>query len=1062
MKRHSSMNLEELIPYYPDIDADMFSEEIARKYEFLSTDDDDEAFFVYQRNVARFLSPHTVYDSLLLFHAMGTGKSSSALATVYACKNEDVGVKRVIVLANGKVQLSNFKNEIMSRLPFLTEKYPRVDPNTIFRKEGFVFDTYRMFAKKLDGKSTDVLRDVYDDSIFVCDEVHNLTTSSKAYSTAPNVMTNTKAYQLIHNLFHLLRRRKVLCLTGTPIRDQPQEIARALNLALPLSQQLPLDDAFLTMYMDVVHTVSVMGDVELTEYTMKPSMIDDFQRKVKGYVSYLKQSIPDNITVSYVTNVNVTVPLLDHFRVFALPMQEPQNTSYLEQFMRDLASHGGDDDDGEENEAGEEGGNDDDEEDEGGHVHTPSLAYTHARQAALMVFPQGDDSSEYVRAVYETSTKDVTKTTTMIRSFAWTPAMRRLFPSKVSFDEKIRVVGMYSCIYANIIREIVMNPTHLVYIYAFLKARSGVYILVSLLTQYFDFDIVRTLDDLEKPATHRRRVLILNHDFLSEQHLRRAIDAFNRDENAMAASIQVVIGTKQTKEGITLKNIQQIHILQPEWNYADISQAIGRGVRVNSHTALLRRGQTVQVRIFQYVTLPTLDGEIDTSLSIDLEQYRRSEIKDKNIKVIERQLMIASWDCTFNKAQNTGVVDGSRECEYMECQYTCRGERPSSSARDYSTYRMYFAKGATRRIQKHLQELFSRQNVYSRRDIHEVMAGVERGVIDDVIDDAQGTPNMMTNPISSPCTLRHDGDMVWTVTDVNQRGPLDMTYSLKPVYDMSTPSTYFARACMALYGRHLPNIITRAMTMFYADQQEHAMTIITRAPLPLQETILETIILDHVQRPATRPFYDAIMTHYTAQDRLRYTPPVYTSTILDVPRRLDTSRDDMAWTTVATPILTDTATLDEDSDAFREKYITGNEYKYYGILEVGATQTVFKIRDVHDVETILGTNKSKKNRGEVCGHTFSKKKNGLIGIIWALGWRTTHDDDEDLDEMDVMRTYVGGQPSLLSFLGVDVSSMSGGEVATLYVLLHKKIPELCGVARSRLEELDLVHVKRVS
>jgi hypothetical protein len=118
---------------------------------------------------------------------------------------------------------------------------------------------------------------------------------------------------------------------------------------------------------------------------------------------------------------------------------------------------------------------------------------------------------------------------------------------------------------------------------------------------------------------------------------------------------------------------------------------------------------------------------------------------------------------------------------------------------------------------------------------------------------------------------------------------------------------------------------------------------------------------------------------------------------------------------------------------------------------------VFKIRDVHDVETILGTNKSKKNRGEVCGHTFSKKKNGLIGIIRALGWRTTSDEN-----LEVMRTYVGGQPSLLSFLGVTMSSMSGDEVATLYVLLHKKIPELCGVARSRLEELDLVHVKRVS
>jgi superfamily II DNA or RNA helicase len=1060
------MDIESFLPYYPDLDSQLFFQELMKKHEFRVERNDDETFFEYQRNIARFLSPYTTYDSLLLFHYMGTGKSSSALATVYMNK-EVHALNRTIVLANGKVQLSNFKSEVFARLPHLTETYKNLDHSTILRKEGFVFDTYRMFAKRLEGKSEATLMSLFNGSLFIFDEVHNLTTSSKSYSHG-TAMTNTKAYQHLHHLIHMLPTKKVLCLTGTPIRDQPHEITKVLNLVLPSDKQLPTGDDFTQLYLRPVRTVNVMGDVELIEYDMKPDMIEDFQDKIHGRVSYIKQSLPRDVRVEYMVNTEVNITLLEHFRVFALPLREPQNTMYLEQFMKDLASPStavGDEDD---EDAGHDGG--DEEKDEEGEGEdevvgfTPSLAYSRARQAALMSFPT-HNVSDYIRVVYEKSKKDVTKSVKYIQSLAWTPTMRQYFPSNLSLDDKIRLVERYSAIYAHIIRQIIFNPTHLIYIYAFLKAKSGVYVLVSLLTQYFDFDIVRSVDDTPPAASHRRRLLLLNHDFMSEQQLRRLIDVFNEDTNATAQNIQVVIGTKQTKEGITLKNIRQIHVIQPEWNYADISQAIGRGVRVNSHRALLEKVKNVHVQIYQYVTIPTVDGQLEGEYSIDLEQYRRSEIKDKNMKVIERQIMISSWDCHLNKERNTGIMDGSRECEYTACEYTCLGGVNEKDTRDvdYSTYNAYYAGDARRRIANQLQELFSRRGMYTIHELKDILSDSNTALLDDVINDLQVLPYGMKNMLSSPCSLRRNGDAVFTVLEVDQHTALDMSYSLTPVFDMSDPR-HFGAVVKSMYTQRFPSLVINAANLFYAGEKDRSLSLLLQSPVDLQEVFLETLLLDHVSRPAPRLFYTFVIDHYRGQRRLESTDHVYTSTLLPITRMLNTRDQPLQWVTMVAAQGEvggggghDEGGDPELQDDFIRKYITENPYKYYGILEVGATRTTFKIRDVHDIATILGSNKSKINRGEVCGNTFSKKKNGLIRIAWALGWRFRGESNDET--FDAMKKNVSSNTALLRALGI--TEVMDTDVLSLSTLMRMKIPEICGAVRQRFSELDLLYEKRV-
>jgi hypothetical protein len=91
-------------------------------------------------------------------------------------------------------------------------------------------------------------------------------------------------------------------------------------------------------------------------------------------------------------------------------------------------------------------------------------------------------------------------------------------------------------------------------------------------------------------------------------------------------------------------NIQQIHILTPSWNFADVSQAIARGLRKNSHTALLQEGmEDITVRVFLHTALlhPAEDLTPEEKketlfLSIDFQRYARSEIKDRNARLMYR------------------------------------------------------------------------------------------------------------------------------------------------------------------------------------------------------------------------------------------------------------------------------------------------------------------------------------------------------------------------------------------------------------------------------------------
>lgn len=78
----------------------------------------------------------------------------------------------------------------------------------------------------------------------------------------------------------------------------------------------------------------------------------------------------------------------------------------------------------------------------------------------------------------------------------------------------------------------------------------------------------------------------------------RIVELFNSPENARGKFINLIITTKVTSEGVTLRNGRHIHIMEPYWNMTLIHQLVHRMMRVDSHQDLPPEDRVVDTYIY--------------------------------------------------------------------------------------------------------------------------------------------------------------------------------------------------------------------------------------------------------------------------------------------------------------------------------------------------------------------------------------------------------------------------------------------------------------------------------
>lgn len=667
------MDILNYFPSYPSIHDETFYQEIFEKKEFHDLSDSENLSNVYTNHqlfVARFLSPWTRdnYHSLLLIHDTGTGKSASVAAVLNGLKKFDNNIK-MLYLTNNETLESNFKKELLKRCPYLQERRKNYDrpEKSFFKSEQIFFNTFSSFANEISKMSSKyIILKKYINYFIVLDEAHHLVSES------------LNVYRTIYDFLQLIPEKRLCVMTATPMRDNLLEAVYLLNLVLPPEKNLPTEDTFVKKFFKTENNKNLekFSVEKLENFDWKNAQVrNEFLDTIKGYVSVFRQK-SDNVKIVFQGNVIAPMVYVPVFQNYFDPFQQDAYMKAFSTDVKDPSELGGDID---------------------GQNEKYSNFYSNSVQASLMVFPNGS-----------WGTKNTSKYFVNNDRFSIDFSKESGISRHLSPQENLKQVKKYSVIYYNVISALLdpENQNKCFYVYCEKINGSGILRLINLLVQYFSFSLVNS-ESLDWNSK-RNRCIFLNEKEGVKVNIMKQLDIFNDPRNRFGEYVRVIFGTDKTREGITLKNIQKIHVLTPGWNFGKKNQALGRGIRLYSHRDL----ENPEVDIYLHCSIAK---QQPLYRSVNYLQYLRSEIKEKNIFLFSYAFLISAIDCQINKYNNVKhAEDYSSDCFFKPCQYHCRGiTKQNVKHLDQGNFNTFYYSDEIPKVVNHILEWIRQDHVYT-------------------------------------------------------------------------------------------------------------------------------------------------------------------------------------------------------------------------------------------------------------------------------------------------------------------------------------------------------------
>ena len=163
--------------------------------------------------------------------------------------------------------------------------------------------------------------------------------------------------------------------------------------------------------------------------------------------------------------------------------------------------------------------------------------------------------------------------------------------------------------------------------------------IIKLYLKFFGF---KNFNDQSSKDNYRYTEYLGNIDMETREKNRKI---FNKKDNMYGKIIKIIFISPAGSEGISLKNIRQVHVLEPFWNEVRITQLIGRAVRQCSHADLPIEDRIVY--IFRYISTRKNNNE-----TTDQEIFNLSNKKQILIDSFLNIIKEVAVDCELFKNHN--------------------------------------------------------------------------------------------------------------------------------------------------------------------------------------------------------------------------------------------------------------------------------------------------------------------------------------------------------------------------------------------------------------------------
>ncbi|KAG0201747.1 hypothetical protein BGX28_005522 [Mortierella sp. GBA30] len=217
--------------YYP-IDKEL-QEKIVCKLEFNDLYN-VEGLYRHQEFVRRYLSPHTPYKGLLIFHSLGSGKSLICISVAVDHYLHDG--KRCLLVTKGSSGRENFKREIehyYEMAKFSAKNYPDDKGTKIHPREYnkiFVLNHYMALHNTVCVMTDRDVEREFSNMILVFDEIHNIRKLKSTIPTGDDEEEQLHVYDSLERIVRLAKNTKVMLATATPMTNDIGQLNSTIDL----------------------------------------------------------------------------------------------------------------------------------------------------------------------------------------------------------------------------------------------------------------------------------------------------------------------------------------------------------------------------------------------------------------------------------------------------------------------------------------------------------------------------------------------------------------------------------------------------------------------------------------------------------------------------------------------------------------------------------------------------------------------------------------------------------------------------------------------------------------
>lgn len=607
-----------------------------------------------QNFVAYYLSSRMLNRSMVLYHEVGVGKTCSAITlaeallaetpveqTMFAGSSSDSPLlnkderkslleklKAPIWVVSPKTLRKSFMEQIVSAsklmdkellfsqctadtYSYLIPNRSQMDMDTIQKKivaivkSRYVFITYEQLKSiivKLE--SIGKLSQVFQNKLLIVDEAHNL-----------RIGNNTK--KLTEPLIKLLEkgiRNRLLLMTATPLYNDANEIMWLLSLCTANDKRNILDPRNLPLLFDTNHQ-KITASFKLLE-----QLAQEYISYVRGenpftFATRLSPSVSNISIITKVPNKNingVTIPddkWIENISDGLVPTQisEEQKT-----YIRNNPIHIAKDD---------------------------STTLTELLQAGNAIFPTITNGLETgkEKGLYACFT-EVEAMPLQLKHAEWCNK-----PKNQPFRGEN--LNKYAPKIATILNQI-EKSTGIIIIYTQFIWNGIVPLAIALeCAGYSRVGGQAICKDAKGRQKHQGSYAILcGKDTIMMNSQETILNTVNSLNNKDGSKIKVLLLSRVASEGLTFKNVREVHILDPWYHLNLMQQITGRAIRTCSHTMLELEDRNVTVFLHAL-----FDNEKET---VDLHSYHIASMKEYETNMVKKVIQSNALDCSLTKSMN--------------------------------------------------------------------------------------------------------------------------------------------------------------------------------------------------------------------------------------------------------------------------------------------------------------------------------------------------------------------------------------------------------------------------